>query len=176
MDIRIEKTKNAITNAFLELRAAKPLEKITIKELCEKAKINKSTFYSHYRDIYDLSEQLENEVVASVIESLPGIEMLFKNPADFTKELMIGYISTDSLIQILFSGTRRGELIRKIELQLKQLIFKIHPEIEHDPLKNIIISYNIYGGYYAFAESREYGDAKTVSLISQIAQESLKYL
>ena len=54
MDIRIEKTKTAIHNTFLELRSRKPLEKITIKELCEKAQINKSTFYSHYKDIYDL--------------------------------------------------------------------------------------------------------------------------
>ena len=37
MDIRIEKTKTAIHNTFLELRSRKPLEKITIKELCEKA-------------------------------------------------------------------------------------------------------------------------------------------
>ena len=59
MDIRIEKTKTALHNTFLELRSRKPLEKITIKELCEKAQINKSTFYSHYKDIYDLSDQLE---------------------------------------------------------------------------------------------------------------------
>ncbi|MCD7842055.1 MAG: hypothetical protein LUG56_06245 [Lachnospiraceae bacterium] len=45
MDIRIKKTKESITNAFLELRSRKPLEKITVKELCEKAMINKSTFY-----------------------------------------------------------------------------------------------------------------------------------
>ena len=51
MDIRIEKTERAIRNAFLELRAAKPLEKITVKELCSLACINKSTFYSHYEDI-----------------------------------------------------------------------------------------------------------------------------
>lgn len=49
MDIRIEKTERAIRNAFLELRAAKPLEKITVKELCSLACINKSTFYSHMR-------------------------------------------------------------------------------------------------------------------------------
>ena len=51
MDLRIEKTENAIRNAFIQLRAKKALEKITIKELCEAALIHKSTFYSHYRDI-----------------------------------------------------------------------------------------------------------------------------
>ena len=44
MDVRIVKTKNSIINAFLELRSQKNIEKITVKELCEKAMINKSTF------------------------------------------------------------------------------------------------------------------------------------
>ena len=56
MDLRIEKTERAIKNAFIELRAKKTLEKITVKELCAEACINKSTFYSHYEDIYALSE------------------------------------------------------------------------------------------------------------------------
>ena len=52
MDLRIEKTEKAIKNAFMELRSKKPLEKISVRELCALACINKSTFYSHYEDIY----------------------------------------------------------------------------------------------------------------------------
>lgn len=44
MDLRIEKTERGIKNAFIELRSKKALEKITVKELCESAMINKSTF------------------------------------------------------------------------------------------------------------------------------------
>ena len=54
MDIRIEKTERAIKQAFMALRAQKPLEKIKVKELCDLANINKSTFYAHYQDIYAL--------------------------------------------------------------------------------------------------------------------------
>ena len=43
MDLRVEKTKRSIINAFLELRAKNP-GKITVKELCEHAWIHKSTF------------------------------------------------------------------------------------------------------------------------------------
>ncbi len=71
MDLRIEKTENAIRNAFIQLRAKKALEKITIKELCEAALIHKSTFYSHYRDIYDLSDTMETEVVKNITGSIP---------------------------------------------------------------------------------------------------------
>ena len=80
MDIRIEKTKQSIINAFIELRSRKELERITIKELCQKAQINKSTFYSHYRDIYDLSDKLETEIVASIMENFSHPENLIQNP------------------------------------------------------------------------------------------------
>ena len=69
MDIRIEKTKQSIINAFIEIRSRKEVERITVKELCEKARINKSTFYAHYKDIYDLSDQLETELVDSIMEN-----------------------------------------------------------------------------------------------------------
>ena len=65
MDLRNQRTKKNIRNAFIELRSKKPLEKITVKELSELAFINKATFYRHYEDIYALSNELiayEDEV------------------------------------------------------------------------------------------------------------------
>ena len=106
MDIRIEKTKQSIINAFIEIRSRKEVERITVKELCEKARINKSTFYAHYKDIYDLSDQLETELVDSIMENFNHPENLLQNPADFTKEIFMGYMAKDTLIRTLFSGSR----------------------------------------------------------------------
>ena len=88
MDLRIVKTKKAIINAFLARRAKRPLEKITVKELCEMAMVNKSTFYSHYGDIYELSDTLENEVVLSVIQSMDHSEYIWENTGEFTRQLV----------------------------------------------------------------------------------------
>ncbi len=105
MDIRVEKTEKAIKNSFLELRSKKPLEKITIKELCQTACINKSTFYSHYNDIYALSEALETETVRSILNNMSHIrEYPIQNLDIFTKELFFAFMSNLSLINILFSG------------------------------------------------------------------------
>ena len=88
MDIRTEKTENAIKSAFLELRAKRPLEKITVKELCALARINKSTFYTHYQDIYALSEKLEKEVVDSILQSIvKGQDYSVKNSDIFARNL-----------------------------------------------------------------------------------------
>ena len=73
LDIRIEKTERAIKQAFMELRAEKPLEKIRVKELCDRACINKSTFYAHYQDIYALANAMEDEMVEAVVASLPNL-------------------------------------------------------------------------------------------------------
>ena len=83
MDLRIEKTERGIKNAFIELRSRKSLEKITVKELCESARINKSTFYAHYKDIYDLSDAMEEEVVQSITNSIQHPEYLLEYPAEF---------------------------------------------------------------------------------------------
>ena len=48
MDLRVKKTERAIRKAFYELMLEKPIPKITVKELAERAEINKTTFYAHY--------------------------------------------------------------------------------------------------------------------------------
>ena len=51
-DQRIRLTKMLIRRAFLDLLRTKPMQGISIKELCTAAGINRGTFYSHYTDIY----------------------------------------------------------------------------------------------------------------------------
>ena len=103
MDIRIEKTEKAIKNAFLELRAKKPLEKITVKELCALACINKSTFYSHYEDIFALSELMEAETITAVVKNISAQQQdPFREPEIFTRNLYMALLSSNSLIGILF--------------------------------------------------------------------------
>ena len=62
-DARVRYTVHMIQNVFLELLKEKPVAKITVKEICGHAEINRSTFYKHYQDVYDLMEKLENEAV-----------------------------------------------------------------------------------------------------------------
>ena len=63
-DLRIMKTKASIKREFMALLKKKPVEKITVTELAEKALINKGTFYLHYQDIYVLYEEvIHDEIV-----------------------------------------------------------------------------------------------------------------
>ncbi|MDK2865998.1 MAG: hypothetical protein PWP51_272 [Clostridiales bacterium] len=66
-DLRFQKTHNAIQDAFRTLMMKKDYEKITVKELCELAKINRKTFYLHYHTLDDLIETLERELAESIL-------------------------------------------------------------------------------------------------------------
>ena len=83
-DLRIIKTKRSIAAAFLELRSKKELERITVKELCERAAVNKSTFYTHYQDLYDLADQLETQVAADIVAGMRHPETVFPTPGPST--------------------------------------------------------------------------------------------
>ena len=50
-DHRVRVTKLMLRKAFTELLSKKPLQSISVKELCELAGINRGTFYTHYQDL-----------------------------------------------------------------------------------------------------------------------------
>ncbi len=170
MDLRIEKTENAIKNAFIQLRSKKALEKITIKELCEKAYIHKSTFYSHYQDIYELSDTMEAEVVKNITGSIPISGLHPDSLCAVTRELSYGFIAQSSLINILFSGNERSHLAYRIEESLKEIIFEKYPDYKNDLKWNIVLSYCIQGAYGAFQGSRGQDVNQVIEIISDITR------
>lgn len=66
-DRRIEKTEASIRNAFIDLITEKEISQITIKELAEKANINRKTFYTHYTCIDELIDKIGNEIVDKLL-------------------------------------------------------------------------------------------------------------
>lgn len=55
--------------AMLELMNAIPFEKITVRLICERAQVNRSTFYAHYVDIYDMIGQMETNLQKKLMEN-----------------------------------------------------------------------------------------------------------
>lgn len=64
LDRKTRYTRMVLKDSLMELMKEKPINKITIKELCENADINRTTFYAHYTDQYDLLRKIEDEALA----------------------------------------------------------------------------------------------------------------
>lgn len=173
MDLRVRRTRTNIINAFLQLCAKKPPERITVKELADLAGINKATFYLHYRDIYDLLEKLENDLFERVFNSMAHPNSVLSEPKLFIRELVEGFIANKSLIDIIFGRDRRSILADKIESEVRRFIFEKYPQYKDDPELNILLTYIIKGGYFAYAENSEYSTDMVISVIGELAEGAI---
>ena len=89
-DHRTRVTKMLIRRAFTDLLRSKPIQSITIRELCERAGINRGTFYCHYTDIYDLLHQMEEEMLEDfnkALEPLLSARGESFHPVDISTEI-----------------------------------------------------------------------------------------
>ncbi len=69
-DVRIRFTRQSIDDAFVTLLQEKKLDAITVKELCAEAGVSRATFYRHYRDVRDLMDFIEGEILADLYDEL----------------------------------------------------------------------------------------------------------
>lgn len=69
-DLRIIKTKKSLYESLLDLMREKPFEELKVSDICENALVNRSTFYSHFDDKYDLLDSLICDLKEGLSEEL----------------------------------------------------------------------------------------------------------
>ena len=69
-DLRIIKTKKVIYEALIDLMKEKTFEEIKVSDICNKALINRSTFYAHYEDKYELLVEFINDLKSNFTNEL----------------------------------------------------------------------------------------------------------
>ena len=75
LDRRQIRTKRRIREALMALVLEKPVEKITIKELAERADIDRKTFYLHYGCIGDVLSEMQEELLARLESIISGYDL-----------------------------------------------------------------------------------------------------
>ena len=168
MDTRVQKTRQNIFQAFIELRSRKSFEEITVKELTDTAGISKQTFYLHYRDLLDLTQQIENQLITEMCQDLPTIKDILKDIGQVTVTLFQRAIAHDSVFKTIFSGSRRSSLAFGIERELKATLYNQYPELRADLTTNIYITALIHGCYNAYQQYKTIDQDKVISILGDI--------
>ncbi len=78
-----EQTKANIRQAFWELYAERPIENITVKQVTDRAGYNRATFYLYFKDIYDVLQQIEDELIG-LLEKLVHTRLMRESEPDFS--------------------------------------------------------------------------------------------
>jgi AcrR family transcriptional regulator len=119
MDLRIVKTKNQIKRAFLSLRNKYSLEKIKVKDICELAMINKTTFYKHYVDSFALANELEESCMEKLMNAFSEKKSLFDSPKAYVQGLLSATEKYAEELREVYRG-RTEAFVSKLEQRLMQ--------------------------------------------------------
>ncbi len=107
-DLRVIKTKKILFSSLMDLLEEKSIDSITVREICQRAMINRMTFYKHYSDkyalLYDCVKTLEKDVNASVEQSC-SIE---KDPLAYCEKLLNAVVNVCE---------EKKNLLKKLTLQ-----------------------------------------------------------
>lgn len=83
-DLRVRRTRKLLQQAFIELTVEKGFAALTVRDITERAMVNRSTFYRHYLDKYDLLEEYLNEIYElTASPDVPGPLNLLKHIQQF---------------------------------------------------------------------------------------------
>lgn len=104
------RSREKIRQAYVELIHEKGTVDITVKELVERADLNRSTFYAHYQDIYAVIEEIEDEIVQKMFTFLDASEHtdLLYNPLPFMLRVGIELEQNREFYRLLV-GTRGSD-------------------------------------------------------------------
>lgn len=110
---RILYTKNIIKESLIELLENKEIHEVTVTDICKKADINRGTFYSHYKDAFDLLQSMEDELFDQVVVYLT------ETPAeDYTDILLIKVFEliaeNKELCKVLFCKQKDSKILDRI--------------------------------------------------------------
>lgn len=148
IDRRIKKTKTAITNATVELLAEHPINKLTIKEICDSANISRSTFYLHFYDAYDVISNVYDNISISISKLLDNFDftIILSNPRPFLVEVIDFIKSNFSLYFALTKANYHSDFRRKLTTILKDKVLQENHYRFHDQVEfNYSVSYIISG-------------------------------
>ncbi|MBR1663044.1 MAG: TetR/AcrR family transcriptional regulator [Ruminococcus sp.] len=140
-DRRSEKTRKAIREALTELLTDKPLGKVTVQEIADKADVNRVTFYKHYLDVYDLYDKIEEDVLVAMGLLMLSLEEL--ESEQFFSHL-IDYIDENKAIfRLIFSPNVPGQLKDRFNKLIYGVFMQIQAEKLEIDLNDKQLSFNV---------------------------------
>ncbi len=132
-----EATRNIFIEAFCELYRTRPIEKITVKELVEKAGYSRATFYNYFKDAYDLLEYVENEFITSLLNNITSNIEAQHSFDQFVHKFVMLVKSKETYINVFMNSANNSSFIEKLKDEAVPLLLSSF----HVPTDNLSARY-----------------------------------
>lgn len=150
-DQRIKVTKILIKEALSKLLKEKDFNKISIKELCELAGINRGTFYSHYKDINQLQDKIYEEFFEtfqnSFIPSLKNADKSSLASEEMINNILIFLENNKNLCIIMLHSNKKSEFVNQLTEIGKNIVTLTYPKVlKIENFEDIELFYHFVSG------------------------------
>lgn len=125
LDRRIRKTRAQLRAGLACLMNEKSIKEITVKELVDKVDINRSTFYLHYTDIYQMLDCIESELLEEITEAAQNLSLNLPDGGSFAFITRIFSILEENkdICAALLGPNGDMAFVSKIESMIADTIF-----------------------------------------------------
>lgn len=147
-DLRIIKTKMNLFNTLLSLMKNNTFENIKVSDICSKALVNRSTFYAHYNDKYELLVDLINSIKDSLLEALDKNEHIVNTKNYYIKmiEIILEHIENDKMTYYSIIKSNQNSVI--VDILLDVAVKDINKRIEISNINKGDIPTDIIVSFY----------------------------
>ena len=147
---RVVLSKRLIREAFLKLLEKKNIRDISIRELCEKAGINRSTFYVHYGSQYDVLSDIGDCYIQQIAEQMEQIDSHNQEDARYRIEEVLRYAEENlSLSRMLLNNNLDESFTQRLFSlpRINELLEDALSQVEDVHRKNAYFLFAISGAY-----------------------------
>ena len=140
----VRRTKAAIRNCVIALLKEKPLHQISVREITEMADLNRGTFYLHYKDVYDLIEEIESDFIREFSEILSKEvpSSIDESPYPMLLDLFTFIDKNQDFCSLLLENIRSGRFSEGIKTVIEEQLFsKLKYITDNTPEDEMEISY-----------------------------------
>lgn len=118
LDSRVRYTKAVLQQALLRILRTKNIDRISIKELCEEARINRGTFYLHYATPNDVLMEIEDQFIADNMAMFtPYFDGGYKT--SYMAALFTGILENRELSQILMGKNGNPRFLERLQQMMR---------------------------------------------------------
>ena len=117
-DRRAKRTAVQIKETMLSLMKSKSIHEIKVSELCKLCQINRATFYDHYRDVFDLVQDMEQDILLALQELMDTVSPEKMEAEDVSRLFFLFLSERRESLHLLISGERSREFCARLDALL----------------------------------------------------------
>lgn len=172
-DHRSKYTQMIVKQSLLKLVGEKPLNKITVAQLCEEAGINRGTFYNHFCDVFDVLDSIEQEFYDEIKAKFQN-EKLYLVSNEFFKNIMELVKENLKLINIILIDKDNSAFLKKaLSFVRQRYISEVTEQFPNISVKTVenVFSYSINGSIGIITEWIRNGTKQSTEEIAGIVEK-----